>query len=271
MSLYRQNPGTSPMTRCALAGVVLFLVVGLSRADDTAAIQAIEALQRSVENQSGGFWRLVAGPIAGGVVGFFASVGAARLQERNARKNRPMLKADVNPARGSVVRSPYGNPVIKEEYGVYVRMIVSNTGRQLAKSCRAVLTKVSRLELGEWKDTGYCDTVNLDWAYDRHPNQPSLSNELASGVDYFVDLCFQLHNDKLKLCITPLHVRYDDLIADDGSYQFTVIVSADGADPIRAVVDVAWHKSTRKVDVKLVSQEPVNQTSSKPWWKLWAR
>jgi hypothetical protein len=75
----------------------------------------------------------------------------------------------------------------------YLRVRVKNTGKMIAKNCRAYLVNIEEIDHGIPKETFYRDTLRLRWAYEEE-------GELHEGVDIhtYVFMYFDVMSTKYE-------------------------------------------------------------------------
>jgi hypothetical protein len=155
----------------------------------------------------------------------------------------PVLALDFNPSDTYQTRTYEGPPHSKvvTNRASYLRVGVTNSRKAIAKSCRAYLIRVDKIdETGLFRDTIYCDSLRLTWSA-----QPEDSKheplDLPHGVRQFVDLLSTRdHSADFRPELQINLRRYGDLFKDHGTYKFTILVAADGAKPRRIAVAFQW-------------------------------
>lgn len=144
---------------------------------------------------------------------------------------------DVKNQTNTVLNSDGKNPIPQSRW---LRVRVENISRwRTAKNCRAYLIGVKKVGLaangqGDLKD----DVRPLVWMHD--PSGRPSKRDLLPWIAHWVDIVFTEPSDaRLNVCVYPPWHRLGP-----GDYEFTVQVSADGADPavikVRVSCDESW-------------------------------
>jgi len=120
-----------------------------------------------------------------------------------------------------------------------VRVKVKTKTRRLAKSCRAFLMNIEKMNSqGEFERTIYSDSLQLHWSVREPDDYTSL--DLPYQVSQYVDVFFTQQNSRSFLpCFRFFPLRYQGLFEEQGTFRFTVQVAGDGIRPdsIRLVLE----------------------------------
>lgn len=120
------------------------------------------------------------------------------------------------------------------------RVRVKNTGKAIAKNCRAYLVNIEELMNGFPKETFYRDTLRLRWAYETE-------GDLHAGVDippgifiYFDLMSTKMEDGKPLTFIQAAKVRqkFMNNLEFNKIYRFTVLVAADATEPKQICVTI---------------------------------
>jgi hypothetical protein len=122
----------------------------------------------------------------------------------------------------------------------YVRIRVTNTGRRIAKDCRAYLVGFKKLNgAGRTLATGYVDSIPLCWSY-RSEDDPH-GIDIPSGPNIHCDVFSTDENTKGMMPSLVKAPRYcEALFKDPATYVFDIMVTADEIPPKRIAVKVVW-------------------------------
>lgn len=133
----------------------------------------------------------------------------------------------------------------------YLRVRVKNTGRMIAKNCRAYLVNIEELVHGNPSRTFYRDTLRLRWAYEEQ-------EELHEGVDippgvfiYFDIMSTKCEDNMSKtlLQVAKLRHHFVNKLEFNKVYRFTVLVAADATDPVQICLTVVMGKTWENFSV----------------------
>lgn len=165
----------------------------------------------------------------------------------------PTLEAAFVKSGGSIIDTPTtssGDRPLK-----YFRVRVVNTGRRVAKNCRAYLTRVERRsDGGKFVSAEYSDSVPLPWAY-RVDNDKQVAIDIPRSVPHFVDVVFvgaacesTFRGFHLAAAFRP--EKYAQLLADGTAYRITIVVTSDEGALAEEVVELeyagSWENATGK-------------------------
>ncbi len=137
----------------------------------------------------------------------------------------------------------------------YLRVAVENKSRftkASAKSCRAYLTDIKRLDSkGSATETSFAETLRLRWAYEGPDGELHGGIDIPAGVTLYFDVvssqeavtCGDKHDpEKLILEVAAKDAREApeliNLLSRNSSYRLSVMVTAEGINPVKAEVDV---------------------------------
>ena len=130
-----------------------------------------------------------------------------------------------------------------------VRLKVSNVRSRALKNCRGVLLRVERrgAKSGQFEETHYKGALPLAWLDKSNRETIDLDK---GGVDYLDVLATDTMSRGFMPGLTVAAPEYDSLWRDPGVYRLTVQVSADGADPERALLLLDWKGHWENFDVQ---------------------
>ena len=185
--------------------------------------------------------------ILGFLGGFLSAIFAEPLRQWLFR---PRLKLEFENNGDFVVRTPEG-PNMQHEAHV-VRTKVTNTSGRLAKSCRAFLINIERLDnSGKWERTVYSDSLQLGWSAlenDRHSPR-----DLPKNVPHYVDIVSALQSTASFMPAVPTApFRYANLWQSSDTYRFTIMVSGDGVKPASIGIRFKWIGAWDRIEVSEV-------------------
>jgi hypothetical protein len=125
----------------------------------------------------------------------------------------------------------------------YVRVRLTNVGRQIAKQCRAYLANVEKCmeSNDDFEPTIYCDNLQLPWSARGNIKEAYMPIDLPPGIKQFVDIVSTRREDeKYDIKITPKLYRYEDLFKTPGKYRYTIQVTGDNVKPVSIRVVFDW-------------------------------
>ncbi len=235
--------------------VVLRLGATVQADEDTRALtHAVTELKTAVENREADWWKPLLGPLAGGLVGFVASMLTLIITDYRARWKRPILKGIIDANNGGLVEvqisgSAGGGSASAVHVVRHVRLKIRNTGKEAATRCRVVLTGIQKFEGNSWIDVGYHDAVELLWAYGWEDKV--VEKDIVHGIDYFVDVCnANSEDDHLNLALVKVSPRYKDIINAEASYLFTMLIAAENTEPATVSMRVNWPKNAKRLTIE---------------------
>jgi hypothetical protein len=243
------------MRNWLLSGILVLCLGTIAQADeDTKALtHAVTELTTAVEKRETEWWKPLLGPLAGGLVGFVASILTLLFTDYRARRKRPVLKGITDADKGGMfeveMRDSSGAAGVNAHVVRHVRLKIRNTGKEAATRCRVVLTGIQKLVGNSWVDVGYHDAVELLWAYGW--DEKVIEKDIVHGIDYFVDVCNANSQDNhLNLALVKAPVKYKDIINAEGSYLFAMLIAAENAEPTTVSMRVNWAKNAKTLTIE---------------------
>jgi len=125
----------------------------------------------------------------------------------------------------------------------YIRVRVTNTGRQIAKQCRAYLVNVEKWNksTSKFEPTIYCDSLQLAWSARGTVEEAYRPLDLPKLINQFVDIVSTRKIEaKYRIETNPKLKRYAKLFKEHGKFRYTVQVSGDNVKPEFVKVIVDW-------------------------------
>ena len=163
--------------------------------------------------------------------------------------NRPKLRIDSEEAAANKVEADYKAADGTAVSEIYIRARVQNTGRQIAQGCVVFLAKLEEVHpSGGTTSTVFFDSRPLTWA-----GWNFLPRDVPSGLDFYVDVMrVSKSAPGWKFSVQKLFWNEEALQSYSGTYRFTLMVTADNAEPASCKIDITyngdWH-SLRAVQV----------------------
>lgn len=143
----------------------------------------------------------------------------------------------------SPIAWPWDNPDRRpvELESIFVRSKIKNSGRSVAKSCRAYMTHVARTNKdGTRFEIKGQDSMQIPWSL-RDGEVDAI--DLPPGINQFVDICFTISRDlphKLFPAARLFPKRLRESWNQPGRFNITVMVTGEGFDPISKVICFEW-------------------------------
>lgn len=179
--------------------------------------------------------------LVGGAIGFFSSLLTQIIIE--PIKNRiygPKLEVRFIDGDKAFVTDTKENGVTEAHY---VRLRVVNTGRQIAKQCRAYLVNVEKwnTSAGNFEPTIYCDSLQLAWSAQANVQEAYRPLDMAKEIRQFIDVASTRESENDYRIMTKPHLfRYEPLFKEQGRFRYTVQVSGDNVKPTSAKLIFDW-------------------------------
>jgi hypothetical protein len=174
--------------------------------------------------------------VIGGLIGFIAAVWAEQIRHLIWG---PKLKVEfIEGEKGFKTNTKDGHIDAH-----YVRVRVLNTGRQVAKQCRAYLVNVEKWDesIDDFGPTIYCDSLQLAWSAQTNNITAYRALDIPKGIPQFIDLISTRQGDSNYRIKTELHLnRYKDLFEELGKFRYTVLVAGDNAEPKSREIIFEW-------------------------------
>jgi hypothetical protein len=179
--------------------------------------------------------------LIGGAIGFISAVLAPIVVEPLKHcVFGPKLKVDFIEGDRGFITDTKENGVTDAHY---VRVKVLNTGRQIAKQCRAYLVNVEKWNksTGKFEPTIYCDSLQLAWSARANTEEAYRPLDMARDINQFIDIVStrRIKRD-YKVMTNPHLYRYEPLFKEHGKFRYTVLVSGDNVKPASAKVVFEW-------------------------------
>ena len=158
--------------------------------------------------------------LIGGAIGFVSAVLAPIVVE-------PLKRCFFDPKlKVEFIEGDRGFITDTKENGVtdahYVRVKVLNTGRQIAKQCRAYLVNFEKwnTSTGEFEPTIYCDSLQLAWSARANTKEAYLPLDMPRDINQFIDIVSTRRpKSDYKIMVDPRLYRYEPLFKEDGKFR----------------------------------------------------
>jgi hypothetical protein len=179
--------------------------------------------------------------LVGGVIGFLSSILSEPIRNRLFG---PKLLVDFNPTQqGCVTMTKEGSPVHGYKNASYIRVLITNKGRGIAKQCRAYLInfEVWNPSRKRFEKTIYCEAIQLAWS--ASPERPYDPVDIPNDVHKFVDLASVRENSSTVIVhlITMLNRYVEMLTQEKGRFRYTVLVAGENCKSQSAQVVIEWN------------------------------
>jgi hypothetical protein len=179
--------------------------------------------------------------LIGGAIGFVSAVLAPIVVE-------PLKRCFFDPKlKVEFIEGDRGFITDTKENGVtdahYVRVKVLNTGRQIAKQCRAYLVNFEKwnTSTGEFEPTIYCDSLQLAWSARANTKEAYLPLDMPRDINQFIDIVSTRRPESdYKIMVYLRLYRYEPLFKEHGKFRYTVLVSGDNVKPVSTKVVFEW-------------------------------
>ena len=123
----------------------------------------------------------------------------------------------------------------------YVRVKMLNTGRQIAKQCRAYLVNVERWSesTSKFEPTIYCDSLQLAWS--ARGNEAYHPLDVPRDINQFIDVVSTRKPERdYRVETNPQLFRYENLFKEHGKFRYTVRVSGDNVKSVSIKIVFEW-------------------------------
>ena len=192
--------------------------------------------------------------LIGGAIGFVSAIVAPLvLEPLRHRIFGPKLTLQFNDDRACKADTKENveikNPNVPEGVtyaqtdAFYIRLLAENSGRQIAKQCRAYLINVERFnaETNKFEQTIYSDSIRLAWSARGTREEAYQPLDLPPNVKQYVDVVSTRKIDRnYKIEIHPGLLRYQELFEEHGKFRFTIQVSGDNVKPVTSKLIFEW-------------------------------
>ena len=125
----------------------------------------------------------------------------------------------------------------------YVRLKVLNTGRQIARQCRAYLVNVEKwnTSIDQFEPTIYCESLQLAWSARANTEEAYRPLDMTRGINVFIDIVSTRRPESdYKIMTNPRLYRYEPLFKEHGKFRYTLLVSGDNFKPVSNKVIFEW-------------------------------
>lgn len=123
----------------------------------------------------------------------------------------------------------------------FIRVRVTNNGRQLATAARVYLVGIEQLRRENYERTGILDPVQLAWST-RKDNDRFGPWDIPRDMPVYADLlCTQKGIESWEPLIEVHSKRYVGLYQSRGHFRFHVLVAGGNFRPSRCVVEFRWN------------------------------
>ncbi len=178
--------------------------------------------------------------LVGAAIGFLASILTEPVRDYFFG---PRLTLEFNPDKQDFVTPTPAMDRGAMMSALYIRVLVTNKRKRIAKQCRAYLVTVDKWndEYRRFLPTHYCDAMQLAWSA-----CPELQVygpiDLPKEVHRFVDvISFWEGASSLRLHSEFLPYRYKDLLTQEtGKYRYTVLVTGENFKPVSIQLGFSW-------------------------------
>ena len=194
--------------------------------------------------------------LIGGAIGFFSAILAPLVLEpvRHRLFGPKLLLQFIDDDRACKADTKENvkiqNPNVPEGVtyaqtdAFYIRVLAVNTGRQIAKQCRAYLINVERFntDTNRFEQTIYSDSIRLAWSARGTHEEAYQPLDLPPNVKQYVDVVSTRRIEvNYKIEIYPDLLRYQDLFEEHGKFRFTIQVSGDNVKPATTNIIFEWN------------------------------
>jgi hypothetical protein len=168
-------------------------------------------------------------------LGFLSAIFAEPLRQLIFQ---PVLRVEFETNAHCVAKTQIGEPPTAWVH--YIRVKVTNTRTRIAKSCRAYLVGIQRRgPSGAWEATDYCEALPLGWS--ARPDVEHGMVDIPKGVPHYVDvLSTKDTSNSFHPAIVFTPYRIDGLLAAQGTYLLTILVTGDALKPAQIRLLFKW-------------------------------
>ncbi len=147
----------------------------------------------------------------------------------------------------------------------YVRVAVTNRSltRTSAKACKAYLTAIRVINAtGSFDETSFAESLRLRWAYEGPNGELHGGIEIPTGVTVYFDVFSsqeptpwneKVDGDERILEVAAKDARqapeFVNLLALNSAYRFSLLITADGIEPVKAELDVRLGSSWNQIEI----------------------
>jgi hypothetical protein len=179
--------------------------------------------------------------LIGGVIGFLSSVLSEPVRDYFFG---PKIQVEFDPKKEGFVTSTCVESSSGVKNAKYIRILVTNEYKRIARQCRAYLVNLESWDpkLKKFVSTIYCDALQLPWSASRDGHA---SIDIPKNVHRFVDLISTQENKFTpKIHYDVELFRYRSLfLASERKYRYTVLITGDNFDPQSICVECEWGNS----------------------------
>ena len=151
----------------------------------------------------------------------------------------------------------------------YLRVRVENTGRRVAKGCKAYLVKLEEIVNSEPQPTFYQDTFRLRWAYEQQ-DELHEGIDIPPGIFIFFDVLSCKHQEDKDMTIIQVSKfsikKFRNKIKFNKSYRFTILVASEETEPEQISLTVKMGETWR--DFRVIDSRPPSVKGHKPTREL---
>jgi hypothetical protein len=183
------------------------------------------------------------GAVVGGVLTFLASVLTEPVRDRFFG---PKLQLEFTPNNQAfVTMTKEVDRQHRLNLASYVRVLVTNTRKRIAKQCRAYLIdfEVWNPSLRRFEPTKYCEALQLAWSASSSRDLAYYPLDIPKDVRQFVDVVsVREGSTTIRTHVIANLNRYSDLLTQQtGKLRYTVLVAGDNLEPQKTQVVLEWN------------------------------
>jgi hypothetical protein len=132
--------------------------------------------------------------------------------------------------------------------GLFLHLLVRNSGKTVAKNCRATVLEVLHATSGGKYASfpKYSSPVELHWA---HMPLECLTLDVDKEIPRKLDICYAHENDDLLHLFCPKFPRGVQTDFPPGKYKFSVRVTSDNAKAVYTTVSADWSGDWQKLSM----------------------
>ncbi len=148
----------------------------------------------------------------------------------------------------------YKTEIIKNKVTThYIRVEVVNTGRQIAKQCRAYLVNVERENSsGQFVPTHYKDSLQLSWAAKKDEKDKFSPLDLSKDISQFINVIVITEPNKYQTQVQEDLYSYKNLLqGEHGKFRYTIHVSGDNVNPAFIKIISNWNGNWENYEIYL--------------------
>lgn len=207
-------------------------------------------ISSTLKNTSSFNWQSLIGGLIGGLIGFISALALQIIiGPIKYRLFGPKLELKFNNNEYA-----YKTEIIKNHITThYIRVEVVNTGRKIAKQCRAYLVNVEKENSsGEFVPTHYKDSLQLCWAAKNEKKDYFIPLDLSKDISQFINVIVIEEPNKYQTQVREDLYSYKKLLeGEHGKFRYTIHVSGDNVNPAFIKIISKWNGTWENYEVYL--------------------